>query len=147
MELIAIAKAVLDYAKALFARRDTTVRERAARCDKVGTHLVQIGGTLEDLGQAVRSGSVPLSKVSEVAEQATHLKEVMGDDLKLRSIDELLDTLQPAIELGGVVIASDSERFRAADQMEEAAGIFKGLGMSCKIHESTISNQALQRKI
>jgi hypothetical protein len=123
-----------EVANAFWAAREAIVKSRKERCDLLARYFEGIAGTLQELADGVKQNEIPEGKLQEVATYAALLPDAVGDKLMLMKMQNLTELLQKALDVKTLLPEVNRDPKEAIAQIEGAAGVFRGLGASCRIH-------------
>jgi hypothetical protein len=129
-----MVKDILDVARALFERRDVIIKSQKERCDLLAKYFEGIGDTLKQIAESFRKNQVPRGQIAEMVTYAKLLPQSVGSHLELMDIDELTRKLGQVEQVESLSLEVEANREEAISQIEEASGVFKALGASCRIH-------------
>jgi len=127
-------KDILDVARALFERRDVMIKNQKERCDLLAKYFEGIADALEQITNGFRQNQVPRAKIAEMATYAELLPQSVGSHLELMAVDDLKRRLKQSQDVDALTSGVRANREDAISQIEEASGVFKALGASCRVH-------------
>jgi hypothetical protein len=129
-----MVKDIIDGVRALFDTRQELLKGKREKCDKLGTYLEGIGQSLQRVAENARTGQ-PLNRdLAEIATYADLLRTSVGPELQLMEMDSLVDRLRVVQNIEAVDTEIAADRHTTIRLIDEAAGLFKALGASCRIH-------------
>jgi hypothetical protein len=129
-----MVKDIIDVARAIFDRRDVIIKNKKEKCDQLARYFEGIAETLEQLAEDIKVNHMSPGRVTQLATYAKLLPETVGRDVTLIDIDELTARLKKAYGIKKLKLEVKKDQQRVISQIEEASGVFKALGASCRIH-------------
>jgi hypothetical protein len=133
-DTVHIEHRILEVANAFWAGREAIVKSRKERCDLLARYFEGIAGTLQELADGVKQKQIPEGKLQEVATYAALLPDAVGDKLMLMKMQHLTELLQKALDVKTLLPDVNRDPMEMIAQIEGAAGVFRGLAASCRIH-------------
>lgn len=127
-------KDILDVARALLERRDVMIKNQKERCDLLAKYFEGIADTLQQIAEGFRQNLVPRAKIAEMATYAELLPQSVGSYVELMAVDDLKRRLKQSQDIDALTSEVEANREEAISQIEEASGVFKALGASCRVH-------------
>lgn len=125
---------ILDVAREIFEHRDVIIKNKKEKCGQLAKYFEGIAETLEQLAKSIKSDHVPTGQVTQLATYAELLPRAVGREVTLMDINDLTNKLKIACDIEALKIEAKRNQRRVISQIEEAAGVFKALGASCRIH-------------
>jgi hypothetical protein len=129
-----MVKDILDVARSLFDRRDAIIKDKKEKCDQLAKYFEGIADTLQQLADSIRVNQLAKGKIAQLSTYADLLPRTVGSDLKLMDMEELTGKLRRSYTMSSLRSEVKKDRQRVISQIEEASGVFKALGASCRIH-------------
>lgn len=129
-----MVKDIVDVARSIFGFRDAIIKNRKEKCDQLAKYFEGIADTLQQLAESIKEDQIPQGKVAQLATYADLLPQTVGRDLKLMDMDELTRKLKRSYQVKSLKSEIKKDRQRVISQIEEASGVFKALGASCRVH-------------
>jgi hypothetical protein len=129
-----MVKDIVDVAREIFSRRDVILKNKKEKCDQLAKYFEGIAETLEQLAESIKMDQMHSGKVTQLATYADLLPQTVGHELTLMDTNERTARLKKAYDIKTLKFEIKRDQQQVISQIEEASGVFKALGASCRIH-------------